>query len=192
MQKRTLAELMSYLADRGEFGEDGEALDPDVRDLIQAGALEAVRAYERTRPNGAVIEVRSIALPNGGLVRTLTDTTARKASETQIAHMALHDALTGLSNRIMLLQRMEQSFARLRRHGEEFALMYLDLGSNRSTTRSVTRSAISCSGKSVQGCARARATPTSSRGSAAMNSPCCNPRRTIRRIARIWRSGCSD
>jgi len=44
----------------------------------------------------------------------------------QIAHMARHDALTGLANRLAFRERIEEAIAR-RRHGEPFALFYLDL-----------------------------------------------------------------
>jgi diguanylate cyclase (GGDEF)-like protein len=44
----------------------------------------------------------------------------------QIAHMARHDALTGLANRLVFRERIEEAITR-RRRGEPFALFYLDL-----------------------------------------------------------------
>lgn len=46
---------------------------------------------------------------------------------TQTRHAALHDALTGLPNRILLTDRLGHAFARSRRTGKAAALLYVDL-----------------------------------------------------------------
>ncbi|HLH49650.1 MAG TPA: PAS-domain containing protein, partial [Roseiarcus sp.] len=46
---------------------------------------EATPTYERRRPNGAILEVRTVKLPGGGAVRTFTDITERREREAQIA-----------------------------------------------------------------------------------------------------------
>ncbi|MDQ2802759.1 MAG: EAL domain-containing protein, partial [Pseudomonadota bacterium] len=65
-------------------------------------------------------------LEGGGWVTTCEDITERRRSEKRIAHMARHDALTGLPNRLLFRDRMDEAVARLGR-GEAFALLYLDL-----------------------------------------------------------------
>lgn len=45
----------------------------------------------------------------------------------EIAHIAHHDILTGLANRVLLHDRIDQAFARARRHQEIFAILCLDL-----------------------------------------------------------------
>ncbi len=58
---------------------------------------------------------------------TVEDITARKNAEEQLLHDALHDKLTGLSNRALFMDRLTQSFGRLRRHPEAiFAVLFLD------------------------------------------------------------------
>ncbi|MDQ2696587.1 MAG: EAL domain-containing protein, partial [Pseudomonadota bacterium] len=58
------------------------------------------------------------------------DITQRKAAEQQMLHDALHDALTDLPNRVLLLDRLEHALQLRRRHPEfRFAVLYLDLDS---------------------------------------------------------------
>jgi diguanylate cyclase (GGDEF)-like protein len=52
---------------------------------------------------------------------------ARQATEDDIRHRALHDALTELPNRVLFLDRIEQALARKRRHGSLTAVLFLDL-----------------------------------------------------------------
>lgn len=52
---------------------------------------------------------------------------ALRASEARMAHMAHHDALTGLPNRTMFHERLQQAIDRAERGGTPFALLYIDL-----------------------------------------------------------------
>ena len=69
--------------------------------------LSALHVYERVRPNGTAIEVRSHPLPGGGVVRTYSDITERRAVHARIQHAAHHDSLTGLPNRACLMERLD-------------------------------------------------------------------------------------
>lgn len=122
------AEVVAYQWSQGEYGPDGMAVDANIRQFIEGGLKGPVLAsYERTRPNGTVLDVRSVNLPGGGFVRTFTDITERKRNEEQIAHMAHHDALTGLANRVLLRSHIDVALARQGRQGEGFALLLIDL-----------------------------------------------------------------
>lgn len=62
--------------------------------------------------------------------RELTDADerhARRIAEQTLRHQAYHDVLTGLPNRWLLRDRMEQAFAYARREGHSLAVMFLDL-----------------------------------------------------------------
>lgn len=57
-----------------------------------------------------------------------TDITASKEAEEQLRRSALHDALTGLPNRALLMDRLEQAIARAQRAADQrFAVLFLDL-----------------------------------------------------------------
>ncbi len=66
-----------------------------------------------------------------GLLREVADLAAlaieREQAEKGLAHQALHDELTGLANRHLLLDRLEQALNRAKRRGRHLALMFLDL-----------------------------------------------------------------
>ncbi|SDS13930.1 diguanylate cyclase/phosphodiesterase with PAS/PAC sensor(s) [Halopseudomonas xinjiangensis] len=55
------------------------------------------------------------------------DVTERKAIEAQVKHLAYHDALTDLPNRILLKDRLEQHIALYDRHQLKGALLFFDL-----------------------------------------------------------------
>jgi two-component system NtrC family sensor kinase len=92
----TFAELFRYLATRGEFGsadleaELSRSLDDTSREM----------RYERTRPDGQVVEVRRNPVPDGGFVLIYADITERKRAEEAIrlardaAEKALRDLQT--------------------------------------------------------------------------------------------------
>ncbi len=61
------------------------------------------------------------------LANVLADALARQATEDDIRHQALHDALTGLPNRVLFLDRLEQALARMRRHSALAAVLFLDI-----------------------------------------------------------------
>jgi PAS domain S-box-containing protein len=61
------------------------------------------------------------------LMNVMLDVTERKRSEAQIVYIAHHDLLTGLPNRTFFMEKIEDAGARLRRWGEPFTVLLLDL-----------------------------------------------------------------
>lgn len=57
-----------------------------------------------------------------------TDITQRKHTEEQLIHDAFHDALTGLANRALFVDRLGRAIEHTKRHnGHRYAILYLDL-----------------------------------------------------------------
>ena len=63
------------------------------------------------------------------IVGSVTDVTDRREAERRLQHDALHDALTGLPNRVLFLDRLDQSIRRAQRHHPQTcaAVLFLDL-----------------------------------------------------------------
>jgi diguanylate cyclase (GGDEF)-like protein len=64
--------------------------------------------FETTREDGAIIEVRSHSLTDGGFVHTYTDVTEQRLADARVRYLAHHDILTGLANRVQLRQRIPE------------------------------------------------------------------------------------
>ncbi|MGH8706881.1 MAG: bifunctional diguanylate cyclase/phosphodiesterase [Burkholderiales bacterium] len=62
-----------------------------------------------------------------GLIGTITDISEQRRVEEQVRHMAHHDALTQLPNRVLLQDRIGQAIAKAKRNGEVLALLFIDL-----------------------------------------------------------------
>lgn len=62
-----------------------------------------------------------------GVLGTLFDINDRKQSEHAMRHQALHDPLTGIPNRLLLIERLEQALARARRQSTQLAVLFVDL-----------------------------------------------------------------
>jgi diguanylate cyclase (GGDEF)-like protein len=86
------------------------------------------------RPDGTRRWIRATASTlrspdgrSGGLLATVTDITDRRVATEQLAHMALHDSLTGLPNRVLFRDRLQQANATATRDGSGMAVLFLDV-----------------------------------------------------------------
>lgn len=76
--------------------------------------------------NGRTIMMQHHPMKDGGWVSTHEDITEQRQNEARIRHLARHDALTDLPNRIEFLEQMAKTEAGLSR-GEMAAVLYIDL-----------------------------------------------------------------
>ena len=76
------SQILAYQWSTDEF----KHTPADIQDFVRSGGiLDQPHVYERQRPNGPVMEVRSMPMPDGGVVRTYTDVTERKLAEERAA-----------------------------------------------------------------------------------------------------------
>jgi hemerythrin-like metal-binding protein len=89
----SFADWVKFDVARGEFGEN----DPErtVLEQIARAKKFSHHNFERTRPNGTVVEIEGGPLPKGGFVSTFTDITERKETERIIADAMrkIHDSI---------------------------------------------------------------------------------------------------
>ena len=62
-----------------------------------------------------------------GFIGIATDISERKRAQAEMRHMAEHDALTGLPNRMLMRDRLSMSIARARRSGSRVGVLLIDL-----------------------------------------------------------------
>ncbi|MGH6822668.1 MAG: diguanylate cyclase domain-containing protein [Methylocella sp.] len=89
------------------------------RIVLPGGALRWVHHESELVLDRHGAAVRSIG--------TYRDVTEAYEAEARIAHMAHHDALTGLPNRVLFHERLDEVLLRVRLYEEELAVLYLDL-----------------------------------------------------------------
>jgi diguanylate cyclase (GGDEF)-like protein/PAS domain S-box-containing protein len=76
------------------------------------------------------LNISSVSDDNGKLthyVGVFTDITGIKQSQAQLAHLAHHDPLTDLPNRLLLNERLTHALARADRHKSKVAVIFFDL-----------------------------------------------------------------
>ncbi len=76
--------------------------------------------------NGKTVKIRHRPMPDSGWVATHEDITEQRRAEVKIEHMAHHDALTDLANRVLLNERLEQALVHVH-DGQMVAVHHLDL-----------------------------------------------------------------
>jgi diguanylate cyclase (GGDEF)-like protein/PAS domain S-box-containing protein len=88
--------------------------------------------WQLVHREGQVLHVEAIgkALPYGGephVALSIRDITRRKSAESRLEHLAFHDPLTGLANRVLFCERVENALRARALDETPFAVLFLDL-----------------------------------------------------------------
>ncbi|MBC7416055.1 MAG: EAL domain-containing protein [Herminiimonas sp.] len=75
----------------------------------------------------SLTNVRDVDQKVVNTIGIVNDISERKAAEEQMRHLAEHDFLTSLPNRVLLLDRLQQAIATAERHQSRLAILFLDL-----------------------------------------------------------------
>jgi diguanylate cyclase (GGDEF)-like protein/PAS domain S-box-containing protein len=76
--------------------------------------------------NARFVPLGSPGSPSGWIA-TVDDVTDRQRAETELTHQATHDPLTGLPNRLLLEDRLQQACARVRGGEQTVSVLFIDL-----------------------------------------------------------------
>lgn len=114
-----------------------QIVSAEDRDTHPKSTMEAVRLPScgtLVRRDGSEVAVEDSIAPirdrQGqvtGAVVVIRDVSAARAMALQIAHLAEHDFLTGLPNRMLVNDRVNQAVALAQRHEKKVAVLFLDL-----------------------------------------------------------------
>ena len=115
----SLQQILEYRRATGtNFG-----MSPEV--YLRVNVKEAREV--QTLADGRVVAIARHAMPNGGWLTTHEDITDRAQNEKRIAFLAKHDLLTGLANRALFVEKLDDAAKRFHRHGTRFTVLMLDL-----------------------------------------------------------------
>jgi diguanylate cyclase (GGDEF)-like protein len=117
----TLNQILEYRIAKGYLA--GRTDDELLKSMLDRAPAKKAAQYTSSLHDGRYIAVSVQPMADGGTVTTHQDITEQRRSEAKIAHMALHDALTGLPNRVLLNERLENALARIK--GNEIVAVHL-------------------------------------------------------------------
>ena len=118
-----LRELLHHRKAVGAFHGDPEGY---LTEILENIAQSKISNHVAKATDGRVFSILRRPIATGGWIATHEDITDRHRAEERIVHMARHDALTDLPNRMMLRERLAYELKRVKR-GEGLAVLCLDL-----------------------------------------------------------------
>jgi diguanylate cyclase (GGDEF)-like protein len=114
-----LRQILDYRLQKGtNFG-------PAEDTYINVNLKHATEIQELT--DGRTVSIARHTMPGGGWLTMHEDITDRARNERRIAFLAQHDLLTGLANRALFAEKLDEASKRFQRHGTCFSVLMLDL-----------------------------------------------------------------
>src|SRR5207302_99585 len=120
----SLHDLITHRKEVGYFTGDVDHYCDRIMENVALG--EPFASIVETS-DGRVVHVLNRPIASGGWVATHEDVTERARDEARIAHMARHDSLTDLANRVLFIEKMDDALARLGSAGTQFSVFVFDL-----------------------------------------------------------------
>ena len=117
----TMLSLMPGYRDNGIFD--------DMVDVVRFGGMREAEWRGETHRTRDLWLHRQVVAVEDGVVAIVRDITERKLAEQRIRHIAHHDDLTGLPNRSLIRERLDQAILQAQRNGRCVAVAFIDLDS---------------------------------------------------------------
>ncbi|MGO8912863.1 MAG: PAS-domain containing protein [Bradyrhizobium sp.] len=124
-----MREIMEHSCALGNHpGTTAQRLYDDYVETLKQGG----HTLHRHLGDGRIVKLDHHPMEHGGWVITYEDVTERHKVEARVAHMARHDALTDLSNRVLFRERMIEGLREVASQGGTMAVLCLDLDNFKS------------------------------------------------------------
>jgi diguanylate cyclase (GGDEF)-like protein/PAS domain S-box-containing protein len=118
-------EILAQRLDKGIYG--GASPDAYRHERLTVVATGEPAIHIHHLSDGRVVELGHHPIPGGGWVATHNDITERRRIEARLEHLARHDPLTELPNRVLLREHLEQLLGRTHTSEGTVAVLWLDL-----------------------------------------------------------------
>ncbi|HLO96538.1 MAG TPA: PAS domain S-box protein [Burkholderiaceae bacterium] len=125
------------------LGRDDPALEAQAREAVRAQGHWQGELWRRRKSGEAFLQWLDLSLIPGEeaagerLLHVFSDGTEQRRRDERLQHLAFHDALTGLANRSLLMERLGRLLGQTHRERRELALMYMDLDGFKAVNDSV-------------------------------------------------------
>jgi diguanylate cyclase (GGDEF)-like protein/PAS domain S-box-containing protein len=135
MLQYTERELTGMNVKQISHADDANVTD-DMRDALRAGKIDSFKIEKRylRKDGSAVWAALTIAANRDKTGRRIStdisiveDISGRKNAEERVRHLATHDGLTGLPNRAMFSEFLQQALASAKRRADKIAVLFIDL-----------------------------------------------------------------
>jgi diguanylate cyclase (GGDEF)-like protein/PAS domain S-box-containing protein len=134
MLQYTERELTGMNVKQLSHPDDANVTD-DMRDALRAGKIDSFNIEKRyLRKDGSAVWVSLTIAANRDRtgrrmseVSIVEDISARKSAEERVRYLATHDGLTGLPNRAMFSEFLQQALASAKRRADQVAVLFIDL-----------------------------------------------------------------
>ena len=135
MLGRSAEDIVGHGADDFAHPDDSPASYEVLGDRMLDEGLTTTAVERRfLREDGqvvwAIVDVTLVRTEEGTpqyFFAQIQDITERKGSEEAFEHLALHDPLTGLPNRLLIQDRLAGALARARRHDQRVGIVFADI-----------------------------------------------------------------